>query len=245
MKIKDVLSKITNVLFPDNITCFICGEDCDKEREVDICSSCMQSLPYNDGKICLRCGNALDDNDSCSNCKFTKHYFVKARAPFIYAGEIRSAIQRLKFNGEKYIAKSLAFYLIDVYKQLEIDADYIVPIPASSKRLKQRGYNQAELLARELAESVGVCCSTNLEKSIDTVKQSNVDIKERKANVENVFIVKDRKLFKGKVIVLVDDVFTTGATVDSASKELRKAGAKAVFVITVAHTKFEKNNLSN
>lgn len=245
MKFKDVLSKITNVIFPDNITCFICGEDCDKESEVDICSRCEHDLPYNNGKICLRCGNALDSNDSCSNCKFTKHYFVKARAPFIYDGEIRSAIQRLKFNGEKYIAKSLAYYLVSAYRQLEVDADYIVPIPASSKRLKQRGYNQAELLARELASKVGVACSINLVKSIDTAKQSNVNISERKSNVENVFTVKDRKLFKGKIIVLVDDVFTTGATVDSASKALRKAGAKAVFVITVAHTKFEKNNLSN
>ena len=226
-------------MFPTNLTCFICGEDLDRQREIDICLYCEQKLPFNNGKICIRCGNALQQNDSCSNCKFNKHYFVRARAPFIYEGEIKKALQSLKFNGKKHIADSLSYFLEESYKQLEIKADYIVPLPCSKKRLLERGFNQAELLARSLCERVGVECSLNLEKVVDTAKQSNVAITERQKNVENVFKVKERKLFKGKVIVLVDDIFTTGATVDSASKEIRKAGAKAVFVLTVAHTKFK------
>ena len=240
MERKNFLSKMLSLLFPENITCVFCGEDCDKKREVDVCSNCIKNLPYNSGRICKKCGKPLEIGSSCPSCKFTKHYFTKARAPFIYDNMIRQAIHRLKFNGERFIATSLAYFLFLSYKQLEIEADYIVPIPLSENRLKERGYNQAEELARKLSDFTGVDLLNELEKVKETPKQSNTELEDRKRNVENVFKIKSNKRIKNKTIVLVDDVYTTGATVDSASKELKRKGAAKVYVLTVAHTIHKK-----
>ena len=239
-----IIDKFYELLFPENITCNFCGEDCDKQRESGLCLECVNKLPFNNKNICFKCGNLLREGESCNVCKFTKHYFVKARAPFVYEGNVKEAIFKLKFNGERYIAKTFAYYLSLSYHLLNENFDIIVPLPLSAKRLKERGYNQSELIAKELSKIVGVECKLVLDKVVHTPKQSNVEITERSKNVENVFKVNSVKDIKNKSILLIDDIFTTGATVNSASRELMRKGARSVYVLTVAHTR-QKSNVSN
>lgn len=227
----------TNLLFPEHTGCIFCDNDCDEEAFYNICSSCLNKLPANIDKICKKCGKPLKENASCNTCKFSKHYFKKARAPFVYEGVIKAALHNLKFNNYRYLAKSLAYFLFLEYTDFEIKADVIIPLPLSQQRMKERGYNQAALLSEHLGVLSGL--SVNYESLVRVKhceRQSNIEVNKRKENVTGAFKVRSPSKIKGKIVVLVDDIFTTGATVNSACMELVKAGVKAVYVLTVAHT---------
>ncbi len=174
----------------------------------------------------------------CIECTNKPPSFEVARAVGIFENELRAAIHALKYYGNQPVAKDLSDLMIDYASKHPnfIEAvDIIIPIPIHIRRERLRGYNQAVLLAHPLSKAFSI----PLDKKVLIRKklcrpQVELSRENRAANVKGAFAVRFPERVKGKVILLVDDVLTTGSTADSASMELLKAGAKSVRVFTVA-----------
>ncbi len=234
-----LINRMLEVLYPSGITCIICDDELPHECKGSICDKCYEKLPKSLEHVCDKCGESLDSlANFCLNCKkSSKRYFTKARAPFLYDGEIKNLIHNLKYNNKQYIGECLSEFLVDEYKKNNFDVDFVVPIPLNPKRLKQRGYNQALLLCKKFETELNLNINTtNLIRTVDTPTQTALTKDERKQNLENAFKVVDKKLFRGKKILVVDDVYTTGATMEEASKTLLDCGASEVYCLSVAHT---------
>ncbi len=229
---------IYDLLYPQNITCICCNEDVFSDDKRCICPKCDKTLPKIEGKICFRCGQIVKTIDKyCDMCKKPKPYYM-ARACFEYTGKIIALIRNLKFHNAQYLAENLAACLFETYKKEKFKCDIIVPVPMREERLKKRGYNQAGLLAYHLGKMLNVPVEEkHLYKARETLNQVGLDYKTRRNNLTDAFKTTDKTFFKGKDVLIVDDVFTTGATIESCASALKKGKARKIYAITVAHTK--------
>lgn len=198
---------------------------------------------------CVFCGTVIDKGDLCDECAKTLPYtkgdgihqkfpFVdKCISPLYYKDYVRRAVLRLKFAGCSCYCRRLGAIMSECAEN-NLDCgsiDMISCIPLSRKRLHDRGYNQAELLAKVISKNIGVEFKQTLRKIKNNTAQSTIkDSKQRATNVVGVYRVTAPELVKGKYILLVDDVVTTGATVSECARMLKKAGAKAVYCLTLA-----------
>lgn len=236
-----MIKKLLDLIYPEGIKCIICNDDIPRNDTYMICDDCLSRLPIAKGKVCIKCGrNITGKGEYCLDCKRSKRYFVKAVAPLWYQDEVVSLIYKLKYGNARYLAKPLAYIMFDKIKNSNINFDVIVPVPICDKRLKERGYNQSLLIAEHLAKLTN---KPLLEKSLirvkDTDTQTNLTRKERNENLKDAFKVTKRKDIKDKNILLIDDVLTTGATVNNCCYKMLNAGAKSVFVATVARTPYQ------
>ena len=201
--------------------------------------------------MCGICGK-LDKNSLCPKCnlklkkismyniedyKESSSFFDEHIYFFQYSGEIRNAMLNYKFREKSYIYKTFIQFLKNDEKiWLQIKKyDIIIPVPISKKRLKERGYNQSELIAKEIAKVVRKeICSNILIKKKENKKQSELNQDERIKNVQGVYKVINVQKIKDKTVLLVDDIFTTGNTVNECSKALIQAGAKKIGICTIA-----------
>jgi ComF family protein len=242
-ELRETFDKILEKLYPSDITCFLCGAEL-KDNKYGLCDKCEKEVKWND-KVCQKCGSPLKtEANYCIHCQNGKRTFDLARAPLIYSDKVALAVQELKYNNKKYLAKHFAKIIEIEYKSLlnrGIKIDLIMYVPLYTKRQKKRGYNQSELLSNELSKLIGISVShNNLIRIKDTITQTNLSFKERQKNLESAFEIKDKKEVKDKNILLIDDVLTTGATADNCAKILKKAKAKGVYVLTFATTDGEK-----
>ena len=198
---------------------------------------------------CVFCARVLKSGDFCEECRKALPYTVgdsivqklpfieKCISPLYYKDKVREAILRYKFYGcESYSERFGAIMAETAEKNLDCGSvDMISCIPLSRKRRRKRGYDQAELLAREISARTGVAFVPLLKKTKDNAVQSTIkDAKRRAANVAGVYSLVSAAAVKGKTILLVDDVTTTGATLSECARVLKKAGAKTVFAVTLA-----------
>ena len=212
------MNKILDYLFP-NYSCFVCGREINVSDVKNICNDCAGKLRCNEG---VKTGVNY-------NAGF---------APFLYGFEKGCGIARLIMD-LKYGANSMAALPLATYmnKSLppNIKYDFMVPVPLSKRRMRQRGYNQAELLAKEISTMNEVEIRIDLIERIRATKpQKNMTHEQRRQNQKDAYKVTDTKAIKGKTILIVDDVMTSGATVEEIAKMLKKAKAKRVDVLTVA-----------
>ncbi len=243
ISIKGVKEFVTENLFVKDIKCIFCGKELNSFSKYCCCDECLKSLPFNDKKICQKCGEKITSlANFCLNCKNNADRgFDKARAPFLYQEPITATIHKLKYFNGKYLADYLNSFLIDEYVLSGWKADLVVPIPLHEKRLKSRGFNQAELLCEGFNKKLNLPVSVNNFVRIkDTPTQTELTKKEREINLQNAFKVVDKSVFKNKSILLIDDVFTTGSTMEEASFVLKKADAKSVYTLTLAHVWHKK-----
>jgi ComF family protein len=188
------------------------------------------------GPLCQRCGKPLVSSASsiCGECLKEDPPFKLARSFGLYEGVLKKAINLLKYQGIKRLSKPLSELILQTLKIPPVDV--AVPVPLHERRLKEREFNQSALIAKYIAKGSGIpLLSDCLIKSKDTVPQVGLNMKERRKNIKKTFEIKDRNPLNGKDIMLVDDVFTTGATVRECSKVLKNAGARDIYVITIAH----------
>lgn len=241
-KIKMIHEFLANILFPDGFKCVNCGREIDKEsNKFSLCENCFSKINNISGKVCLKCGEPLFSVAKyCLRCKKTSFSFEHAFSYCIYSGLIRHLIQEFKFSNKTYLSKSFGYmlyvtYLMEIMPKYHIDCVTYVPIHSS--RLKQRGYNQCELIAREFCKNSKLKLYKNvLVKTKHTKQQVGLSSSERKINLKNAFEVIDKYAVKNKTFLLIDDIFTTGSTCDECASALMKAGAYKVIVLTVAHT---------
>ncbi len=218
---------VVDWFFPPN--CPGCGV----EGEL-ICDSCQSKIVRLTGKNCVFCGQAVRGADICNDCRNRDHSYIAYKGYAFYTGVMRESILRLKYQNDIGIARLLSDFLENLVRTSGWDFDVIIPIPLSRQKLSERGYNQASRLAKPLAAKLGkLYCPNALIRIRETSSQVGLDIRSRLDNVENAFRA-NSKLIKNKTVLLIDDVFTTGATLESAASELKLSGAKAVYAMTLA-----------
>ena len=220
------------LLYPPR--CPICDSIRDV-REAGICSSCRKKIVYASEPRCKKCGKRLkrEAAEYCEDCKSSPHEFAQARAVWLYRDPVRGAVYRFKNGNRRDYAGVFAEEMLrqNAVWLSNIRVDFILPIPLHKKKRKMRGYNQAELLAAELAGKCGIPFRKDLLCKIkETQQQKSLSRQERKANLKDAFQVKE-KIPSGKSFLLIDDVYTTGSTADAAASVLKEAGAKAVYVL--------------
>lgn len=230
-------SDTLDILFPDNLTCELCGREIfDGGR---LCLKCLKNITFNSGDCCPVCGRKTALPELCLECKAYLPLYKRAVSPFVYENGAISLVAKFKRGGaylKDYFADKIREKLVGFEK-----IDYITYIPITKKRLKERGYNQSKLLAESISERVLTPVLQTLEKIKETPDQKGLSKKERSENLSDCFKVVDRAAIKGKTLLLVDDVMTTGATVDAATKRLLRAGAAKVFVATAASVEYKPN----
>lgn len=229
------LNVLSELFYPSGIKCVICGDDLPTENRYCVCKKC--ELTFNT-KFCLRCGRAMKNMASyCDRCQNEEVAFDIARAPFVYEGEIKKLVYRLKYGGAKYLGKVLAEFMADTYFEAEFGADLITCVPLHPKRYKQRGYNQAREIAVAVSEIVSVPYADTLVRVKSTTNLARLNKAERAREIVDAYALAENVDVKGKNVVLIDDVFTTGATTGECCKALRKAKCGKIFVLTFATSK--------
>jgi ComF family protein len=180
----------------------------------------------------------LDDR-SCVACLAHDYAFDAARAWAAYRTELRRAILSLKRRQNRALGKRLASYLSELYRSQGWKVDLIVPIPLAANRQSQRGYNQVDLLARPLAATLGMpYVQGALVRSHETKPQFELNAAQRWENLHSAFQA-DPTPLQGVAVLLVDDIMTTGATLDAAAEALKGAGARQVFALALTRALFE------
>lgn len=243
---KEKFNKFTNyfsnIFFPRDVKCIFCSEELSNRAYNSTCEICYPILPFIN-KSCPKCGGAITEENSgvCIDCKINNYSFTMALSVFEYINQPLNAIQKLKYNRKKYLAEPLGLYLAQRLSTENIDIDYLTFVPIHEEKLKIRKFNQAELLAQEVSKLTNVPILPLCEKVVNTPSQTELSFKERRANVKDSFEFnkKYKSTIKGKNILIIDDVFTTGATCDEVSSLLLKHGAKNCFVLTLAHVKVQ------
>jgi competence protein ComFC len=237
-----LISGLKDIIYPK--TCLICKQNlaanCPDEF---VCIKCWAAIKKNTPPFCRRCGRTLDKESLaktyCSACLKTPLYFDRAFAPCIYEGAIKDLIREFKYRKTDYLADTLSKLMVDFIREYDLpisSIDVIIPVPLHPARLREREFNQAELLTKNIASAFALMVSAdNLVRLRHTRTQTELESSKRLENVKDSFSVKSPDRVKGKNILLVDDVMTTGATSSEASRALKNAGANKVFVLTLAN----------
>ncbi len=207
---------------------------CDQRASDVLCRTCFEALPLVGRPACGRCGlPTAFEAPVCEACKNVDFAFDTARAALRYEGAGKALVHALKYRAYTPIVERVAAPLISEAVRGEGGFDAVVPVPLHRSRLRKRGFNQAGLLARGVAGRIGAPLSDTLQAVRGTRDQVELSAAERRTNVADAFSAKDRT--RGKVL-LVDDVFTTGATTSACAAALLKAGAAETHAVTLCRT---------
>ena len=207
-----------------------------------MCEECYFTLPFIKHNFCTRCGLQFekDGKGLCLNCKSNNFSFTLARSSVNFDNQVVPLIHKFKYARYKFLAEPLSHLLHNTLLEQNWNIDKICYVPLFEKREKERGYNQSRELAINLSKLTSLNIFHDIIRTRNTPTQTNLSRSERQENVKDCFKVTNRKEIKGLNILLIDDVFTTGSTSDEISKELLKAGANKIYILTVAHAGFKQ-----
>ncbi|HIC92114.1 MAG TPA: ComF family protein [Syntrophaceae bacterium] len=241
MSIKDCWEAFLDLIFPPK--CLVCHVPLEARDNYQLCPSCLSGITFIKPPFCTLCGMPFKSQDSldhlCGECLTSKRYFTKARSVGFYEGTLLKAIHLFKYHRKIHLALPLGYMLSDSVSQLfHMEwVDLLIPVPLHHRRLRERGFNQALLLARILKKRYNKTLATRvLRRWRWTEPQVNLSEKARKNNVKGSFVISNHMTVKEKNILLLDDVYTTGATINECGRTLLKAGANKVYVLTLARS---------
>lgn len=235
---QEIGNTLLELFFPGR--CLACERPPERFGKLMLCRQCRSAIKFIRGPLCKCCGRPFHksggDDHLCGLCLTGFYHFDTARALTQYRTPITTIISRFKYHGQTTSLKSFRSIkqqssVLAELKQPEL----IIPVPLHRKRLRQRGFNQALLLARTFyPEQLNLIDLTVLERHRYTEQQTGMSGKARRHNLKNSFRVNNREVVDDKRVLLVDDVFTTGTTVNECAKVLKEAGAKEIQVLTLA-----------
>ncbi len=232
-------STLFQFLLPPQCPC--CGKFLDGGQP-GFCSTCLSEIRWIEPPFCSICGipfiSKEAGNHPCAACATHPKYFTIARALGVFEGSLQTAIHRWKYEGKTYLTPFFAEWMAGGLSRYwePNSADLLIPVPLHPQRLRERGFNQAFLLAKELSRRTGIPCPKKiLQKKKPTIPQVNLSGVEREKGLTRTFHVDKSDALEGKSVLLVDDVYTTGATVNECAKALLGGGAREVNVLTLAH----------
>lgn len=238
--IKKILKKIAlqmmKLLYPDRCPLCQCISD-------GICENCRKKMPKVTAPYCFRCGKPVEDpqDEYCADCIQYRHVFEKGRGFLLYQGSVRDSIHRIKYQNKR---EYLEHYAKEMSRELGRDIfswnlDVIIPVPMDSKKMRRRGYDQAAILAKCLGKELDIGWKKGvLTKIRRTRDQKELTHQQRRSNLKNAFAVSEQfldeqGLLPWKTVLLVDDVYTTGSTIDEAARILKQHGVHSVFFVTI------------
>lgn len=236
--IKTFSERLFNLVFPDE--CRICDEPLTTISRIPVCFSCLSSpQPLQAEFFCRACRtpfvNAypLDEHDLCTVCRESLANFDSAYSYGSYEGSLRKLIHLFKYGKVESLALPLGRFLLQAIP-LDQSFDMVLGMPMHWRKKWDRGFNQAELLAQPVAKRYGLKLSSNLARRRYTKSQAGLTESQRRANLKDSFCVRKAEQVRAKRVLLVDDVFTTGATLRAAAESLKAAGAAHVSALTLA-----------
>ena len=224
------------LFFPGNSRCPLCRNSLGK-NSLPLCKNCLKEVGawVEEYLPCKTCGRFLPYASTCLQCTGKLPVYNEARALGPYRGILKKAVYELKFHGKKELAHPSGYMKAAKVMEQDWDRDFLLPVPLDRKRLEERGYNQAQLLTKEIGKQLrsplllGV-----LLKKRSTQAQAKLSREARMRNLRNSFLVASPEKLKGKKLILVDDILTTGSTAEECTKTLLAAGTKVINVITIA-----------
>lgn len=233
-RLSSVAETAVTLLYPRR--CPVCDEPV-KPWNALICEDCVPKLTYISSPRCFKCGKHIGNSgkEYCDDCAAHPHFFDGGRALFSYRS-VAASIARFKYGGRREYA---ACYAACMAEQLGnfihvCRADALIPVPLHKSRLKKRGYNQAQVLAQELSALTGIPVRADLiERTVKTIPMKDLSADERQNNLKRAFKIR-RNDVKLNIIIIIDDIYTTGSTIDAMSREFRKAGVERIYFVTLA-----------
>jgi len=225
-----------DIVYPPR--CQVCGKW--SGRAGEICPDCGADFEWISRPLCPICGKPFESSPHdhpCGGCLAKKPHFDALRSAAVYNGSMRKAILRFKFSGKTVLARQFGNFLFEVFESeyCHQDFDAVIPVPLHRERLRWRGFNQSLLLARELGRRTGLWVdSYSLARTRPTIPQVNLTANQRAINVKGAFDVRRPRFIKNRHLLLVDDISTTGITLDECARTLKKHGAASVYCLTVA-----------
>jgi ComF family protein len=233
--VRRFVDPVLAVVFPS--ACPACARLLTHPRRGPLCEPCWASLPRHHALAC-GCGLPIAPGlSACGRCRRGRQPFASGASLGPYEGTLRVVLHELKYAGRRRAAGRLAEALLEepAVRALVATSDVLVPVPLHPRRLRERGFNQSALLAGELARRAGTtACPDALVRRQDTVPQAGLTAAARRRNVREAFAVRRRASLAGRVVTLVDDVLTTGATALACARRIEEAGAREVRLLTVA-----------
>lgn len=223
---------IRGILFP--VRCVSCDKVLDYNRiTIGFCRKCFKKIRYAYEPVCKKCGKVINDSSKeyCLDCQNRTHFFIQSKGVYVYEGNIKKSMYRFKYSNRRCYRYTFSREIIKQQgrwiKSLELDG--IVPVPMYKKKKKIRGYNQAELIARQLSCDTGIPLYDDIVyRTRKTIPMKGLSDTQRQKNLKNAFNFSKKGLQLKRVLV-IDDIYTTGATLDSVAKVLQDAGVKEVY----------------
>lgn len=202
-----------------------------------VCPPCKKQPEYVKEPVCKRCGKPLEDErrEYCQDCNRRPRHFIQGKALWLYKDEVKHSVYRFKYQNRREYARYYGDEIVRVYGEWirSCKIEGIVPVPLHKSRKRQRGYNQAELLAREISGKMKIPMYAKLLiRSKNTGVQKTLNQEERKNNLKKAFKTPQNKV-QLRYILLVDDIYTTGSTMNEAALELKRAGVEYVYCISI------------
>lgn len=234
MIIKKIAKVLGGLLYPPR--CPVC-DNVVALWDRGICRDCIKKIRYVAQPRCCKCGKHLEDavQEYCQDCRERTHYYIKGRALYEYK-DIAASLYRFKYGGRREYAwdfgEEISFYLKDFFEEIRPDA--LVPVPMYRTKERIRGYNQATVLAQAIGECTGIPVYKDLVKRIKNTRPLKLlNPEERLNNLKKAFILAENGV-KLNVIVIVDDIYTTGSTIDAIAKVLQEDADRKIYFVTLA-----------
>lgn len=227
-----IFDKCLGILYPQ--TCCFCG----KVSKNKICKQCMEEITYIQEPICKRCGKPIryEEREYCSDCQGKTFFYEGGKSIWLHVGKVRWSVYQFKYGNRRIYGKFYAEELFRLYgcwvRKQEIDV--IIPVPLHPKRRRKRGYNQAEIIAKHFGKLAGIRVDTkSVIRVHNTRPQKELNHVERKKNLEHAFRA-TTCWNKAENVLLIDDIYTTGNTINAVSRVLKENGAGKVWFLTIS-----------
>ena len=244
--IPEIISGALDLLYPPSLYCICCGKIIDETRTYRLCNECMDGMKWIGTRVCAKCGKKLSDSnpsDTCFNCRAHKHSFDHGYTCTEYGTHERAMVFALKYDGRADIADTIGEIMADrmlsefTTEELSSMYDAVLPVPVHLSKREKRGYNQAALIARAFAARTGLRADDGvLIRTRETHVMRSLGPDQRRENIRGAFSIRPRSLgeIPGRKVLLVDDIYTTGATIDEISLVLKDGGASRVDFLSFA-----------
>lgn len=246
MKMRTFGSMALDLIYPAGLYCICCGKIIDDKRTYRLCGECMDDMKWIGDRLCVRCGRPLSDinmYDECFVCRNHRHRFDCGYTCAAYGACERAVIFSLKYDGHTDVAGTLGEIMYDRMTaefspdELALMYDALLPVPLHRQKLRIRGFNQSALIADAFAARSGIKADSYLLiRTRETRMMRSLSPEERRDNIRGAFGIRPRRIneVKGLSLLIIDDIFTTGATIDEISRVLKDAGAARVDFLTFA-----------
>ena len=237
---KNYFDALLDIVFPLN--CFICRKHLNRQTREPICPDCLQLIEKNLPPFCAKCGGNLKEPEMeagvCLSCRKKTYHFKRAWSATLYRGVMEELIHMFKYRNKSQLAKPLSRIMLDFIGRYNLALkgfDILVPVPLHSCKLREREFNQAHLLAQNISLSLKIPLSEgNLQRRRPTKPQSGLKPQNRRENVADAFALRNPAEFKDKRVLIIDDLFTTGATCSEVARVLNAAQANSVYALTLS-----------